>query len=129
MLWPLCNWMSYMLVLDYVTRLSHKWKMKVPFLNTFTVVLTSIVLCVPLMIIELYFVIYYGLPSPNVVNMLLINWKFVVGWRKFSLRMHSLLFKAYNFDQKHRQKWVKACKTASMCFQKLKIPMKFVYLL
>lgn len=103
--------------------------MKVPFLNTFTIVLTSIVLCVPLMIIELYFVIYYGMPSPNVVNMLLIKWKICGGLKKAFIKDAYLFFKAYNFDQKHRQKWVKACKNASMCLRKLKTPMKFVYLL
>jgi hypothetical protein len=120
------NWKNNILVLDYVTRLSHMCKMEAPILNTFTIVLTSIVLCVPLMIIELYFIIYYGMVSPIVNNTPLIKWKFVVDWGRFSLRMHSLLFEAYNFDQKNRQKWVKACKNASICLQKLKTPMKFV---
>jgi hypothetical protein len=79
-----------------------------------TIVLTNIILCVPLMIIESSYALVMGMSHSNVVSMLLMMWKFVVRWERFPSRMHNLFSKRILFWQekngKGKHAWAKVYK-------------------
>jgi hypothetical protein len=63
-----------------------------------------------------YYILWACMPCPNVVNMLLMMWKFMMGWENIPSRIHGVLFsKEYYLDKLKELKKVdknglKACR-------------------